>query len=141
MRDPVPVTVPVADVTALDLRHDEPGVVQLVVGDGEGQVSVMRVPVNGDPPAAGAEATLPLHSGPVLSATFLSQGRVATGGTDRNLIVCEWEDDGQFRAVHELKLTLTCSGVKTAGVQGDHERLALEALRDGAEKLRGGSHA
>jgi len=138
--DPVPITIPAADVTAIDLRHDEPGVVQLVVGDGEGHVSLLRVPVTGDPPAAGPEATLQPHSGPVLSATFLPQGRVATGGTDRNLIVCEWEDDGQFRAVHELKLTLTCQGVKTAGVQGDRERLVLEALRDSAEKMRGGSH-
>ena len=140
MRKPVPVTVSAADVTALDLRHDEPGPVHLVVGDGEGQVTAVQVPFDGDPQAAGAEATLRLHSGPVLSATFLSQSLVATGGTDRSLIVCEW-DDGQLRTLNELKLTLRCSGVKIVGVQGDRERRALEALRDSAEELPGGSRA
>ena len=138
-RDPVPITVPAADVTALAVRHDEPGVVQLVVGDGEGQVTALRVPVDGDARAAGSEATLRPHSGPVLSATFLSQELAATGGTDRSLIIWEW-NDGQFQPLRELKLALRCSGVKSVGVQGDRERLVLEALRDSAEKLPGGSH-
>ena len=135
-REPQPVAVAAADVTALALFDDQPGVVQVIVGDGEGQVTALRAPLDGDLRAIGAQATLGLHSGPVLSAIFLSQGLVATGGMDRRLIVCEW-DDGQLRALRELKLTLRCSGVKTAGVQGNRERLALEALRDSAEKLPG----
>jgi hypothetical protein len=134
MRDPRPVAAAAADVTALALFDGEPRMVELVVGDSKGQVTASRIPVDGGPRAVGAKATLRLHSGPVLSAAFLSQGLVATGGTDRSLIVCEW-NDGQFRALRELKLTLRCSGVKTAGVQGNRERLALEALRDNAEKL------
>jgi hypothetical protein len=110
--------------------------IQLVVGDGAGQVSALRVPVNGEPPKAGFEATQRLHSGPVLAATFLSRGRVATGGADRKLIVCGWED-GQLLPRHELRLTLPCSGVKTVGVEGDRKRQVLEALRDSAEGQRG----
>ena len=138
-REPLAVTVPAGDVTALDLSLDQRGAIQLIVGDGDGHVSALRVPVNGGPPAAAAEATLRPHTGPVRSATFLSQNLMATGGADRNLMVYEWED-GQLRALHELKLTLRCSGVRTAGVQGDRERLVLEALRDSAERLRGDSH-
>jgi DNA-binding GntR family transcriptional regulator len=138
MPEPVPVTVS-ADPTALDVRRDDAGVARLVVGDGDGGVSVLRLPVNGDQPTAAA-ATLRPHSGPVLCAAFLSARLVATGGTDRNLIVYEW-DEGQFRTLYELKLTLSCAGVKTTGIQGDWERLAIEALRDKAEKLAGGSDA
>ena len=138
MREPVSVTVSSANVTALDLRHDQPGLTQLIIGDSSGQVSALWVPLDGDPLATITEATLRLHSGPVLSATFLSPNLVATGGTDRSLNVCQWED-GQFRTLYELKLTLPCSGIKTADVQGDRERLVLEDLRDAAEKRTGGS--
>jgi hypothetical protein len=33
-----------------------------------------------------------------------------------------------------LKLTLRCAGIKTAGVRGERERQALEALRCKAEE-------
>jgi hypothetical protein len=88
----------------------------------------------GDRQADSAEAALRSHAGPVLSATFLSQGLVATGGTDRSIFVCEW-DGQQLKILHELKLTLRCAGVKIAGVQREHERLLLEELRDNAAKL------
>jgi hypothetical protein len=127
--DPVPINMPTADVTALDIRYEDPATLQLVVADSKGRVTTLQV--TADKP--GPHSTQELHKGPVLSAAFLPQGLVATGGMDRSLIICEW-DNGQLRVPpRRLELTLRCAGVKTAGVQGDHERKRLEDLRDRAE--------
>jgi hypothetical protein len=132
-REPQPVGEGAADVTALALFDEDPDLTRLVFGDSEGRVTVLCMPANGSPGAIDVQATRRLHSGPVLSAAFLSKRLVATGGADRCLAVCEW-DGQQFRLLRDLKLTLRCSGVKTDGVQGKRERLILEALRDRAEK-------
>lgn len=126
--EPLPINVPTADVTAVDIRYEDPAMLQLVVADSKGRVTTLQVPAGKPEP----QATQQLHEGPVLSAAFLPQGLVATGGMDRCLTICEW-DSGQLRVLRRLKLTLRCAGVKTAGVQGDHERQLLEALRDRAE--------
>jgi WD40 repeat protein len=85
-------------------------------------------------PAAelGTPATQRLHDGPVLSVVFLSADLVATGGMDRSIAICEW-DRNHLRALHQLKLTLRCAGVRTADVRGEHERHLLESLRARAE--------
>src|SRR5207247_4412551 len=62
-------------------------------------VTTLQVTVNDDTPEPGVQSTQQLHEGPVLTAAFLSQGLVATGGTDRSLVICQW-DNGQLRAPH-----------------------------------------
>ncbi len=125
--DFVPINMP-ADVTALDARYEDAATLQLIVGDSKGRVTALHVTAG----EQGPQATQQLHEGPVLSVVFLPQGLVATGGTDRSLTICEW-DSGQLQVLRRPKLTLRCAGVKTEGVQPDHERRLLEDLRDHAE--------
>jgi ActR/RegA family two-component response regulator len=131
-RDSLPIEVP-ADVTALDVRREEPGTAELAVAETSGEVTTLQVTVSGGTPEPGALTLQHLHQGPVLSITFLAEGFVATGGMDRSLIICEC-DNGQLRALYRLNLTLRCAGIKTVGVQGNYERQLLEALRDRAEE-------
>jgi hypothetical protein len=126
--DSVPVRVAAVDVTALDVRYEDPARLQLVVADSKGRVTTLQVTA-GEP---GPLTVQQLHEGPALCAAFLPQGLVTTGGMDRSLIISDW-DSGQLRVLHRIKLTLRCAGIKTTGVQGDHERQLLEALRDRAE--------
>ena len=124
----VPVKVAAADVTALDVRCEDPASLQLIVADSKGRVTTLQVRA-GEP---GPLAVKQLHEGPALCAAFLPQGLITTGGMDRSLMISDW-DSGQLRVLHRIKLTLRCAGIKTAGVQGDHERQLLETLRDRAE--------
>jgi NACHT domain/Pentapeptide repeats (8 copies) len=132
--DPKPVEIPVADVTAAAMRYDEPGEIRLALADSKGKVTCLEVAVNGDESRIGTGVSCQLHRGPGLAATFLSKETVVFGSSDRDLVVCDWDQDG-LRIRDRLKLTLRCVGIKTAGVQGDRERLILDTLRQKAEEL------
>jgi transcriptional regulator with XRE-family HTH domain len=130
--DRTPLRLPVTNVTAVDVHREEGDAARLLLADGEGHVTSLRVAPDGEAPELSTLATRRLHDGPVLSAAFLSADLVATGGMDRSLAICEW-DRNQLRTLHQLKLTLRCVGVRTSGVRGEHERRLLEALRARAE--------
>jgi len=141
--DRAPVRLPVADVTAVDMHGGEGDAARLLLADGLGQVTSLRIAPDGEARELSASATQRLHDGPVLSAAFLSADLVATGGLDRSLTICEWDRD-HLRILHQLKLILRCAGARTAGVRGEHERHLLEALRARAEAdadAAGGSHS
>ena len=124
----VPVKVAAADVTALDVRCEDPASLQLIVADSKGQVTTLQVRA-GEP---GPLAVKQLHEGPCCARPSCLRA-LYDGGMDRSLMISDW-DSGQLRVLHRIKLTLRCAGIKTAGVQGDHERQLLETLRDRAER-------
>ena len=127
------VSIPVDDVIALDMRSREADVIHVILADGKGYAVPLRCSADLSELILDRQTSLKLHEGPILSTAFLSQGTIATGGADRSVMVCDW-DHGQLRIAYQLKLTLRCVGIKIAGVQGDYERRALEALRHKAEE-------
>ena len=127
-----PLEIPTADVTAVDMRCEATGEAQVVLADSTGRIIGLRVSTNCNVLKLGAQLTRQLQGGSARAVAFLSQDVCVVGGMDRSLMVCDWDHD-DLRITRRLKLTLRCAGVTTAGVQGDRERKALEALRDRAE--------
>jgi len=126
------VSIPVDDIIALDMRYREAEVIEIILADSKGYALPLTCSADLSEVRLGRQTSLKLHEGPVLSTAFLSQNTIATGGADRSVIVCDW-DHGQLRMAYPLKLTFRCVGIKIAGVRGDYERQALEALRHKAE--------
>lgn len=131
---PKPFEIPVADITAAAMQYEEPDKIRLALADSKGTVICLQVTMNGDEPQIISRVSCHLRRGPVLAAAFLSKETIVFGSSDRNLVICDWDQD-ELKIRDRLKLTLRCVGIKTAGVRGERERLNLEMLRQKAEEL------
>lgn len=131
-------TIPIAaqQVTSIAISASNAGGLTVACGQRDGHVRIWRMHRNAPDGGDAHEAfEAQVHDGVVSAVSFLDDGRLASGGTDRRICVFNWNVGApmlSLETMRELQLTLRCKGMNIQGVTGDIEREHLQKMIDSA---------
>lgn len=124
--------IPTSWTSCVALRQQVSGRELALLGDNAGQITCLELDLNADngPPGRLLWRTT-AHQGVVSAVAFLSDDAFVSGGADRLVVVHELEESGP-RSVAQLRLSLSCRGVRYEGVRGQAEYERLRYLAETA---------